>query len=79
MSHSSHQFLHSPDKMAKVSSILKNASIVAVVALSAAAAVSAQATAPEPSPDAGSALSVPISGVVIGSSVLLSFAALFRN
>ncbi|KAI3733019.1 hypothetical protein L1987_64234 [Smallanthus sonchifolius] len=75
----SHQFLDSPDNMAQVSSIMKNASVLAVVALSAAAAVSAQATAPATPPDAGSALSIPISGVVIGSSMLLSFVALFRN
>ncbi|PWA40191.1 hypothetical protein CTI12_AA124590 [Artemisia annua] len=65
--------------MAQVSSIVKKASVFAIVALSAVAAVSAQATAPAPSPDAGAAFSVPMSGVVIGSSMLLSFVALFRN
>ncbi|GJW78592.1 RNA-directed DNA polymerase, eukaryota [Tanacetum coccineum] len=58
--------------MAQVS-IVKKASVFAIVALSAVAAVSAQATAPAPSPDAGAAFSFPMSGVVIGSSMLLSF------
>ena len=50
---------------------------VVVVAL-AATTVSAQA--PAHSPDAaGAAFSVPASGVMIGSSLLLSFVALFRN
>ncbi|GKC52793.1 hypothetical protein Tco_1075538, partial [Tanacetum coccineum] len=44
--------------MAQVS-IVKKASVFAIVALSAVAAVSAQATAPAPSPDAGAAFSVP--------------------
>ncbi|KAL7585789.1 hypothetical protein Lser_V15G42516 [Lactuca serriola] len=65
--------------MAQVSSIVKKASVLAVVALSAVATVSAQSMAPAPSPDAGAAFSVPISGVVIGSSMLLSLVALFRN
>ncbi|KAJ0883201.1 hypothetical protein HanPSC8_Chr10g0418751 [Helianthus annuus] len=65
--------------MAQVSNIVKKASVVAVVALSAAAAVSAQATAPAPSPDAGAAFSVPVSRVLIGSSMLMSLVALFRN
>ncbi|GJT26827.1 hypothetical protein Tco_0907102, partial [Tanacetum coccineum] len=59
--------------------IVKKASVFAIVALSAVAAVSAQATAPAPSPDAGAAFSFPMSGVVIGSSMLLSFVGLFRN
>ncbi|KAL7584436.1 hypothetical protein Lser_V15G42515 [Lactuca serriola] len=66
--------------MAQISSnIMKKASVLAVVAFSVAATVSAQATAPAPSPDAGVAFSVPISGVVIGSSMLLSLVALFRH
>ncbi|PWA81544.1 hypothetical protein CTI12_AA185450 [Artemisia annua] len=65
--------------MAQVNTIVKRASVFAIVALSAVAAVSAQVTAPAPSPDAGAAFSVPISGVMIGSSMLLSFVALFRN
>lgn len=65
--------------MAQVSSIVKKASVLAVFALSAVATVSAQSMAPAPSPDAGAAFSVPISGVVIGSSMLLSLVALFRN
>ncbi|PWA63682.1 hypothetical protein CTI12_AA351840 [Artemisia annua] len=51
--------------MAQVSSIAKKASVFAIMALSAVAAVSAQATAPAPSPDAGAAFSVPISGIMI--------------
>ncbi|KVH94731.1 hypothetical protein Ccrd_003203 [Cynara cardunculus var. scolymus] len=62
--------------MAQVSSIVKKASILAVVALSAAVTVSAQSISPAPSPDAGAAFSIPVSGVVIGSSMLLSFVAL---
>ncbi|KAI3678112.1 hypothetical protein L6452_37393 [Arctium lappa] len=64
-------------------SIVKKASVVVVVvvmvALSAAATVCAQAQAPAPSPDAGAAFSVPASGVMIGTSLLLSFMALLRN
>ncbi|GJZ00307.1 hypothetical protein Tco_0517736 [Tanacetum coccineum] len=45
--------------MAQVS-IVKKASIFAIVALSVVAAVSAQVTAPAPSPDAGAAFSVSI-------------------
>ncbi|KAI3507593.1 hypothetical protein L1887_22581 [Cichorium endivia] len=66
-------------EMAQISSIVKKVSLIAVVAFSVAATVSAQATAPAPSPDAGSSFSVPVSGVVIGSSMLLSLVALFRH
>ncbi|KAC9235843.1 hypothetical protein E3N88_46154 [Mikania micrantha] len=59
--------------------IVKKASVVAILALSAAAAVSAQATAPAPSPDAGAGFSVPASGVLIGSSMLVSLFAFLRN
>ncbi|KAL8225322.1 hypothetical protein R6Q57_017879 [Mikania cordata] len=65
--------------MAQLNSIVKKASVVVIVTLSAAAAVSAQATAPAPSPDAGAGFSVPVSGVVIGSSMLVSLFALLRN
>lgn len=65
--------------MAQINSIAKKASVFAIVALAAAASVSAQAIAPAPSPDVGAAFSVPLSGVVIGSSMLLSLVALFRN
>ncbi|KAI3750221.1 hypothetical protein L2E82_20852 [Cichorium intybus] len=57
-------------------SIVNKVSVLAVVALSAAATVSAQAMAPAPSPDAGAAFSLPASGVMIGTSLLLSFVAL---
>ncbi|KAI3750219.1 hypothetical protein L2E82_20849 [Cichorium intybus] len=66
-------------EMAQIGSIVKKVSLIAVVAFSVAATVSAQATAPAPSPDAGAAFSVPVSGVVIGSSMLLSLVALFRH
>ncbi|KAL4558092.1 hypothetical protein LXL04_036288 [Taraxacum kok-saghyz] len=83
----SYRFLHNLNsqntnsylEMAQISSIVKKASVLAVVALSAVATVSAQSMAPAPSPDAGAAFSVPISGVVIGSSMLLSLVALLRN
>ncbi|GJY41933.1 hypothetical protein Tco_0429203 [Tanacetum coccineum] len=67
------------NKMKEIRHIVKKASVFAIVALSAVAAVSAQATAPAPSPDAGAAFSFPMSGVVIGSSMLLSFVGLFWN
>ncbi|CAH1446680.1 unnamed protein product [Lactuca virosa] len=60
-------------------SIVKKASVLVVVALSAVATVSAQAMAPAPSPDAGAAFSIPASGVMIGTSLVLSFVALLRN
>ncbi|GKC96897.1 hypothetical protein Tco_1162339 [Tanacetum coccineum] len=62
------------------SRIVKKASVIAVFAM-AISAVSAQefASAPAPSPLAGAAYSVPASGVMIGTSILLSFVALFRN
>ncbi|GKA21075.1 reverse transcriptase [Tanacetum coccineum] len=41
--------------------------------------VSAQVSAPAPSPDVGMGLSIPVSGVMIGLSLVLSFVALFRN
>ncbi|PWA58319.1 hypothetical protein CTI12_AA401110 [Artemisia annua] len=61
-------------------SIVKKASVIAVVAM-AMSAVSAQefASAPAPSPSVGAAYSLPASGVMIGTSILLSFVALFRN
>ena len=63
--------------MAQVS-IVRKVSMLAVVVALAATTVSAQA--PAPSPDAvGAAFSIPTSGVMIGSSLLLSFVALFRN
>ncbi|KAD3338581.1 hypothetical protein E3N88_34102 [Mikania micrantha] len=68
-------------EMAQVS-IAKKASILAIATVAISAAiVSGQefASAPAPSPDAGAALSLPVSGVMIGSSLILSFIALFRN
>nr|GEX93313.1 hypothetical protein LSAT_5X162741 [Tanacetum cinerariifolium] len=54
------------------------AAVVAVIALSAVATVSAQAMAPAPAPT-GTGLSLSASGVMIGTSLLLSTVALFRN
>ncbi|GKA39957.1 hypothetical protein Tco_0732550 [Tanacetum coccineum] len=62
--------------MAQVS-IVKKASVSAIVELSAVAAVSAQATALAPSPDAGAAFSVTMSGIVIGPFMLLSFGDMY--
>ncbi|KAI3811703.1 hypothetical protein L1987_21432 [Smallanthus sonchifolius] len=63
-------------------SIVKKASVIAVVAVAiATGTASAQglASAPAPSPDAGAAFSLPASGMMIGTSLVLSFVALFRN
>ncbi|KAL8215313.1 hypothetical protein R6Q57_004762 [Mikania cordata] len=70
-----------PEEMAQVS-IAKKASVLAIATVAISATiVSGQefASAPAPSPDAGAALSLPVSGVMIGSSLILSFIALFRN
>ncbi|KAL7598510.1 hypothetical protein Lser_V15G26340 [Lactuca serriola] len=65
--------------MAQVS-MVKKASVLAIVAVAiSAATVSAQELAPAPSPLAGAAFSLPASSVMIGTSLLLSFVALFRN
>ncbi|KAM3205547.1 hypothetical protein BC332_26628 [Capsicum chinense] len=64
--------------MAHVSSIFKAFVLVVVFA---AVATSAQevALAPAPSPDAGAGFSVPVSGVLIGTSLLFSLFASLRN
>ncbi|CAH1417727.1 unnamed protein product [Lactuca virosa] len=59
--------------------IVKKLSMLAVVAVILSAASSVSAQAPAPSPDAGAALSLPASGLMIGTSLLLSFVAIFRN
>lgn len=67
--------------MAQVS-IVKALMLVFVVAIfSQVATVSAQggSSAPAPSPDAGSAFSVPFPGAVIASSLILSFLALLKH
>ncbi|KAL8036901.1 hypothetical protein ABFX02_11G006600 [Erythranthe guttata] len=51
----------------------------AVVALSAYAATTVSAQAPAPSPDAGGAFSLPVSGAAVGASLLLSVFALLRH
>lgn len=70
--------------MAQISIVKRASAIVVVAALAAAATVSAQefamAPAPSaPSPDAGTAFSVPASGFMIATSLVLSLAALLRN
>nr|GEZ02040.1 hypothetical protein LSAT_9X27740 [Tanacetum cinerariifolium] len=69
------------DALSEIWTMVKdqNTSVFFIVALFTAAAVSAQATTPAPSPDAGATFSVLISGVVIGSSMLLSLVALFKS
>ncbi|GJV69981.1 hypothetical protein Tco_1485490 [Tanacetum coccineum] len=62
-------------------SIVKKVSVVVVVALVAATTVSAQefAPAPAPGPIAGGAFSAQASGVMIGTSLVLSLVAFLRN
>ncbi|KAL8225316.1 hypothetical protein R6Q57_017873 [Mikania cordata] len=64
-------------------SIVKKASAILVVALAAATTVSGQdfalAPAPAPSAIAGSAFSLPASGVMVASSLVITFVALLRN
>ncbi|KAK2999046.1 hypothetical protein RJ639_023040 [Escallonia herrerae] len=66
--------------MARVSSAI-NALLLAfvVAAFSAVATVSAQEMAPAPAPDAGSALSLPVSGALLGASLLLSLLAFSKH
>lgn len=47
--------------------------------LSAIASAQEVASAPAPSPDQGGAFSLPVSGAIVCSSLILSVAALFRN
>ncbi|KAI3679669.1 hypothetical protein L2E82_51067 [Cichorium intybus] len=63
---------------AQVSNV-KKTSILAAVAVALAAASTVSAQGPAPSPDAGAAFSLPTSGVLVGTSLLFSFIALFRN
>ncbi|GJU58202.1 hypothetical protein Tco_1235968 [Tanacetum coccineum] len=62
-------------------SIVKKVSVVVVVTLVSATTVSAQefAPAPAPGPMAGGAFSAQASGVMIGTSLLLSLVAFLRN
>ncbi|KAM3268074.1 hypothetical protein P3S67_031624 [Capsicum chacoense] len=64
--------------MAYVSMVIK-AFILAIFL--AACAVSAQepSLAPTPSPDAGAGFSMPVSGALIGTSLVMSLFALLRN
>ncbi|KAK2983357.1 hypothetical protein RJ640_010734 [Escallonia rubra] len=73
-------FLQSLASMAPASSTIKALFFAFVVAaFSAAATVSAQEMAPAPAPDAGSALSLPVSGALVGASLLLSLLAFSRH
>ncbi|KAM7512483.1 hypothetical protein LguiB_011358 [Lonicera macranthoides] len=69
--------------MAQVSNIIiSKASILAfVVAIFSVATISAQETAPAPapSPDAGTAFSLPSSGVVIGTFLAFSLLPFLRH
>ncbi|KAJ9695740.1 hypothetical protein PVL29_010961 [Vitis rotundifolia] len=67
--------------MAQVSIIKALMLVFAVAIFSAATTVSAQdgSPAPSPSPDAGSAFSIPLSGFVIASSLILSLLALLKQ
>ncbi|CAK9165070.1 unnamed protein product [Ilex paraguariensis] len=69
--------LRNPSPMAQVNifKALVLAFIVAVVTASAQDIGSA----PAPSPDAGAAFSLPVSGALIGTSLLLSVLSLFRH
>ncbi|KAK4345948.1 hypothetical protein RND71_036124 [Anisodus tanguticus] len=64
--------------MAQVSSIIK-AFILAIVLAAVAASAQEVGLAPSPSPDAGAGFSVPISGALIGTSLLVSLFASLRN
>lgn len=64
--------------MAQVN-IVKRASMMVVVAVALTAATTVSAQAPAPSPDVGAAFSLPTSGVMIATSLLLSFVALLKN
>ncbi|KAJ9543767.1 hypothetical protein OSB04_023474 [Centaurea solstitialis] len=67
------------DKLMAQFSIVKKASMIAVVAVALTAASTVSAQGPAPSPDAGAAFSVPASGVMIATSLLVSFVALLKN
>ncbi|GAA0168176.1 hypothetical protein Leryth_021502 [Lithospermum erythrorhizon] len=66
--------------MAQISSIAKKLVVVAV-AFAAFATVSAQegAFAPAPSPDAGAAFNLPVSGALVGASLVCSAFAMLRH
>ncbi|KAK4377931.1 hypothetical protein RND71_004227 [Anisodus tanguticus] len=64
--------------MAQVSSIIK-AFVLAVVLAAVAASAQEVGLAPAPSPDAGAGFSVPVSGALIGTSLLVSLFASLRN
>ncbi|KAJ9543766.1 hypothetical protein OSB04_023473 [Centaurea solstitialis] len=55
------------------------ASMIGVVAVALMAASTVAAQGPAPSPDVGAAFSVPASGVMIATSLLISFVALLKN
>ncbi|KAM7524546.1 hypothetical protein LguiA_014448 [Lonicera macranthoides] len=67
--------------MAQVSIVVKSFLLAFVLAIfSVAATVSAQdSMAPAPSPDAGAGFSLPVSGAVVGVSLLASVVGLLRH
>ncbi|KAG5583399.1 hypothetical protein H5410_054026 [Solanum commersonii] len=64
--------------MAQFSSIVK-AFVLVVVLAAVAGSAQEVGLAPAPSPDAGAGCSVPVSGVLIGTSLLFSLFASLRN
>ncbi|KAJ9543778.1 hypothetical protein OSB04_023485 [Centaurea solstitialis] len=60
-------------------SIVKKASIIAVVVVALTAATTVSAQGPAPSPDAGAAFSVPASGVMIATSLYQTIQQLPNN
>ncbi|KDP37352.1 hypothetical protein JCGZ_06806 [Jatropha curcas] len=64
--------------MAQVS-ISKALAVMIVVFAVVFPAVSAQVAAPAPSPDAGAGFSLPVSGAVVGLSLLVSFLGLLKH
>ncbi|KAH0721248.1 hypothetical protein KY290_006166 [Solanum tuberosum] len=64
--------------MAQFSSIVK-AFVLVVVLAAVASSAQEVGLAPAPSPDAGAGCSVPVSGVLIGTSLLFSLFASLRN
>lgn len=65
--------------MAQVSTVKATMILFAIVMFAAAATVSAQEVSPTPSPDVGSAFSVPLPNAMIVSSLLVSLIALIKH
>lgn len=66
--------------MAAQISIFSSAfAVVLVLAMFAAVSAQELSSAPAPSPDAGAAFSLPVSGAVVGTSLVLSVLAFLKN